>query len=145
MARRTRCRPSSPPISPARLWRQWRGLKKAGRRHAVRVALVQDLNSVVLKTDVHSPERFSGITLSERARAAGRGRQVAKRARLNRLLLADAYPKNSVTTMGSFGHEQFAATLASVGFRCFLLGRVTGALWRKKVSAHRMLGLYSVS
>ena len=37
-----------------------------------------------------------------------------------------------------------AATLASAGFFCFLLGRVTGAAMLRRVSAHKMLGLYSV-
>ncbi len=34
-----------------------------------------------------------------------------------------------------------AAKLASVGFFCFLLGRVTGAAMLRKFSAHKMLGL----
>ncbi|HWX22925.1 MAG TPA: MFS transporter [Candidatus Binatia bacterium] len=38
--------------------------------------------------------------------------------------------------------DKGAATLASVGFICFLLGRVTGAALLKKFSAHKVLGLY---
>src|SRR4029077_3478292 len=37
-----------------------------------------------------------------------------------------------------------AATLASVGFICFLIGRVIGAGLLKKFSAHKVLGLYGV-
>jgi FHS family L-fucose permease-like MFS transporter len=38
--------------------------------------------------------------------------------------------------------DQGAATLASVGFVCFLVGRFTGAGLLKKYSAHKVLGLY---
>jgi FHS family L-fucose permease-like MFS transporter len=40
--------------------------------------------------------------------------------------------------------DQGAATLASVGFVCFLIGRFTGAALLKKYSAHKLLGLYGV-
>jgi FHS family L-fucose permease-like MFS transporter len=36
----------------------------------------------------------------------------------------------------------FGSILASVGFGCFLLGRFTGAILLKKLSAHRLLGIY---
>jgi len=66
-------------------------------------------------------------------------------ARLNRLLLADAYPQELAFQDGIVGAtNQLAAMLASVGFFCFFLGRVTGAALLRKVSAHKMLGLYSV-
>ena len=112
---------------------------------AARIALAQDLNSLILKQSVYSPERFSGITLQEKTKellAQDKGRN---EARLNRLLLADAYPQELAFHDGIFGvTNQFAATLASVGFVCFLLGRVTGAAMLRRVSAHKMLGLYSV-
>ena len=118
----------------------------SGSVTAARVALTQDLNSLILKQSVYSPERFSGITLQEKTKellaqdAKGRNE-----ARLNRLLLADAYPQELAFQDGVFGvTNQFAATLASVGFICFLLGRVTGAALLRQVSAHKMLGLYSV-
>lgn len=41
-------------------------------------------------------------------------------------------------------NNQGTATLASVGFICFLLGRMSGAGILKKYSAHRVLGLYGV-
>ena len=40
--------------------------------------------------------------------------------------------------------DQGAATLASVGFVCFLIGRFTGAGLLRKYSAHKLLGLYGV-
>jgi FHS family L-fucose permease-like MFS transporter len=40
--------------------------------------------------------------------------------------------------------NKFASYLASFGFLWFLAGRVTGATLLRKVSAHKMLGLYSV-
>jgi FHS family L-fucose permease-like MFS transporter len=40
--------------------------------------------------------------------------------------------------------NKFASYLASFGFLWFLAGRVTGAALLRKVSAHKMLGLYSV-
>ncbi|HTI98617.1 MAG TPA: MFS transporter [Dongiaceae bacterium] len=40
--------------------------------------------------------------------------------------------------------DQGAATLASVGFICFLLGRVSGALLLKQYAAHKVLGWYGL-
>ena len=40
--------------------------------------------------------------------------------------------------------NQGGATLASVGFLCFLVGRFTGAAILKKYSAHKVLGLYGI-
>jgi len=111
---------------------------------AARIALAQDLTSLILKQSVYSSERFSGVTLQEKTKEllAQEGRN---EPRLNRLLLADAYPQELAFHDGVFGvTNQFAATLASVGFVCFLLGRVSGAALLRRVSAHKMLGLYSV-
>jgi len=41
--------------------------------------------------------------------------------------------------------DKGAATLASVGFFCFLVGRFTGAGLLKKFAAHKVLGLYGVA
>jgi fucose permease len=110
-----------------------------------RVALTQDLNSLIVKQSVYDPQRFSGIPLTEKTKellAESKGRS---EARLNRLLLADAYPQELAFQDGIVGAtNQLAAMLASVGFFCFFLGRVTGAALLRKVSAHKMLGLYSV-
>ena len=50
------------------------------------------------------------------------------------------------TGVGGTRHvsNAFASILASGGFICFLLGRITGAGLLKKVPAHTMLGLYAV-
>ncbi len=113
---------------------------------AVRVALMQDLNSLAHKQSIYGSDRFSGIALQENTKqllaqdAKGRNE-----ARLNRLLLADAYPQELAFHDGVFGvSDQFAAKLASLGFIFFLLGRVSGAVLLRRVSAHKMLGLYSV-
>ncbi|HOX56652.1 MAG TPA: MFS transporter [Candidatus Paceibacterota bacterium] len=113
---------------------------------AARVAMMQDLNSLILKTNIYAPERFQGIALQDKTRhLLGPDAPPRSLPRLNRLLLADAYPQELAFQDGIFGvSNQFAATLASVGFFCFLLGRVTGAAMLRKISAHKMLGLYSV-
>ena len=113
---------------------------------AFRVALAQDLNSLVSRQTIYSPARFRGIRLQESTRqllsedAASRDEP-----RLNRLLLADAYPgaltfRDGVVTVTNRG----AANLASFGFICFLLGRVSGAALLRRFSANKIVGLYGV-
>jgi fucose permease len=113
---------------------------------AARVALAQDLNSLILKTNIYTPERFSGVTLQDKTKQLlAPDAPPRSMPRLNRLLLADAFPHELVFEDGIFGvSNQFAAKLASVGFFFFLLGRVSGAALLRKISAHKMLGLYSV-
>ena len=98
--------------------------------------------------DQHLQRRSGSAGSPCRTRPSNCSRRTPRRAampRLNRLLLADAYPQELAFQDGIFGvTNQFAATLASVGFFCFLLGRVTGAAMLRKISAHKMLGLYSV-
>ena len=113
---------------------------------AARVAVMQELNSLILEESLYSPERFNGVTLQDRTKqllaqdAKGRNEP-----RLNRLLLADAYSKELTYHDGVVGiTNQFAANLASFGFICFLLGRVTGAALLRRVSAHKIVGLYAV-
>jgi fucose permease len=119
--------------------------ESGGSVTAARIALAQDLNSVVMKQSVYSPDRFNGVTLQGTTKellAQDKGRN---EARLNRLLLADAYPQELAFHDSVFSvTNKFAATLASVGFFFFLLGRVSGAALLRRVSAHKMLGLYSV-
>lgn len=112
---------------------------------AARIALAQDLTSVILKESVHSPERFAGVAMQAKTKELLAQEKGRNEPRFNRLLLADAYPQELTFRDGIFGvTNQFAATLASVGFFCFLLGRVSGAALLRKISAHKMLGLYSV-
>ena len=118
----------------------------AASETAARVAVMQDLNTLILKQSVYSPERFKGITLQEGTRqllaqdAKGRNE-----SRLNRLLLADALSKELDYRDGVVAvTNQFASTLASFGFICFLLGRVVGAALLRRVSAHKIVGLYAL-
>ena len=114
---------------------------------AARVALAQDLNSLILKTNIYAPDRFAGVALQDKTKQLlAPAAPTPNLPRLNRLLLADAYPQELKFEDGIFGvSNQFAATLASVGFIFFLVGRVTGAAMLRKYSAHKMLGLYSVA
>ncbi len=113
---------------------------------AARVALMQDLNSLILKESIYSPERFGGVALQDATRQLlAQAPNNRNEARLNRLLLADAYPGQLHFRDGVIGvTNQFAATLASVGFVCFLLGRVSGAALLRRVSAHKIVGLYAL-
>jgi fucose permease len=111
---------------------------------AARVALTQDLNSLILKESIYTPARFSGVRLQETTRQVLDAKN-RNEARLNRLLLADAYPQLLSYQDGIVAvTNKFATKLASVGFVCFLLGRASGAALLRKHSAHKMLGLYSV-
>ena len=60
---------------------------------AARIAISQDLTSLILKTNIYSPDRFAGVSLQDTTKQllaqTEKGRD---EARLNRLLLADAYP-----------------------------------------------------
>jgi len=60
----------------------------------------------------------------------------------------DYWALSKVTTVGADGFRHItdggAATLASVGFFCFLAGRFSGAAILKKFPAHKVLGLYAV-
>jgi fucose permease len=113
---------------------------------SARVAIMQDLNSLILKTNIYSPERFAGITLQEAAKGLlAQEPKSRNEARLNRLLLADAYPNELSYHDGIIAvTNKFAATLASVAFGWFLLGRLTGAALLRCVSAHKIVGLYSM-
>ena len=116
-----------------------------GSATAARVALTQDLNSLIGKGSIYDPQRFSGISLTEKTKELLSQGQEGSKARLNRLLLSDAYPGELGFQDGVVcATDQLAAMLASVGYVFFFLGRVSGAAWLRKVSAHKMLGLYSV-
>jgi fucose permease len=113
---------------------------------AARIAISQDLTSLILKTNIYTPERFAGVTLQATTRQllaqTAKGRD---EARLNRLLLADAYPNELSFRDGVICvTNSVASTLASVAFGWFLLGRITGAALLRRASAHRIVGLYSV-
>jgi hypothetical protein len=127
-----------------------------GSDHAARFGLAQDLETVVtqdmrpVKKDeppvetLYSDARFSGVALKEETRTLletnPRGND---RLRLNRMLLADAFPKELPFQDGILCFSNRAASfLATLGFIFFLTGRFTGAGLLRKVSAHKIVGLY---
>ena len=60
----------------------------------------------------------------------------------------DYWALNKVTTVGADGFRHItdggAASLASFGFFCFLVGRFSGAAILKRFPAHKVLGLYAL-
>jgi fucose permease len=121
-------------------------LKGAPLDTALRVEMGLDLNSLIGKESLYTPERFAGVTLGEETKKLLSVDYSEKSpARFNRLLLADAYPNELSFTDGIVGFSnQFAAFLASVGFFFFLGGRVIGSGLLAKFSAHKIVGLYGV-
>ena len=148
---------------------------KAGTasENAARVAIQQDLKSIVHpkeseKDHLYTPERFSGIELQGKTKEvlneflalkaayeqvkqdkqkAQPAQDAVKRCepRLNRMLLADAYPKELAFVDGVVSiTDRTAANLVIILCACFLLGRVTGAAMLRRVSAHKIVGLYAV-
>jgi fucose permease len=125
---------------------------------ALSVALVQDLNAIVKGEPIYDQQRFAAVQLDDRTRRQLASQETAQAAlpqgskfktteftpRLNRLLLQDAFPSALSYTDGILHiSDKGAAMLASVGFICFLLGRVSGAALLKVFPAHKALGLYA--
>lgn len=133
-------------LSPATVETMALFQKGAASATAFRIALNQDLFSLISKQSVYSEERFQGITLQEKTRQLlAQDPKTRNEPRLNRLLLADAYPKELDFKDGILGlSDKTASALASLGFLCFLLGRVTGAALLSRISAHKVVGLYAV-
>jgi hypothetical protein len=134
-------------LSPATRQTLERFAKGTASATSARVALTQDLNSLILKQNFHTPERFNGVTLQAKTQAllAAPAVKGQSPARLNRLLLADAYPKELAYQDGVVGiTNQLAASMASFGFICFLLGRVSGAALLGIRSAHQVVGIYAL-
>ena len=117
--------------------------------------LIQDLNRIIRqelnksdrKPPLYDAQRFSEVSLSEKTRRliAENPTKDNARLRLNRLLLADAFPQalvfdDSVMAISDKG----ASNLSSIAFVFFLLGRLSGAALLKKSSAHKILGLYGL-
>ncbi len=133
-------------LTPATLATVERYRNGTATETAARVALMQDLNTLISKESLYAPDRFAGVALQERTRRLlEQDPQTRNEPRLNRMLLADAYPAELVYQDGFVAFtNQFAANLASFGFICFLLGRVTGAAMLRRISAHKVVGLYAV-
>jgi len=64
------------------------------------------LNSLILKQNIFSPGRFSGITLQEKTKELLGQDKGRNEARLNRLLLADAYPQELAFQDGILQRDQ---------------------------------------
>ena len=113
---------------------------------AARVAVMQDLNTLMQAGSLYSPEHFKGVTLrDETKQLLAQDAGSVNTRRLNRLLLADAYGKELSFQDGIVGiTNKGASNLASFGFICFLLGRVVGAAMLRRISAHKIVGLYAV-
>ncbi len=122
----------------------------------LQLALMQDLNKLVkqdptrVKAEqlLYDEQRFSGVALSGKTRqllAAKAKKEEVSLAQINRHLLQDAFPKEIAFNDASLTiSDKGASFLASVGFFCFLIGRITGAGLLRKLSAHKILGLYGV-
>ena len=99
---------------------------------------------IILAAEEHMTKAEKIAAAKERAAAQGRVEKV-NAPLLNRMLLQEACPdllhyRRDVLCIS----EQGAAFLLSIGFLCFLIGRFTGAIMLRKVSAHRILGLYGL-
>lgn len=75
-------------------------------------ALVADLNRVIAGESIYDPQRFAGVTLSKETQTrVARNPTGLGRARLNRLLLQDAYPAEIAVSFGLRMMEQSMGTL----------------------------------
>lgn len=127
----------------------------AASDYAVRFNLARDLDDIVArdtrsakkkKPTLYDPERFAGVPLqAETKELLAQDPKGVDRCRLNRMLLADTYPGNLPFQDGILCFSNQAASfLATLGFICFLTGRFIGAVLLRKVSAHRVVGLYAM-
>ncbi len=123
---------------------------------ALRKALVNDLNGLLHqeldpksgKPAFYDPARFSAVKLNE-ATAALAARKLDlenDRLRLNRRLLADAFPGQISFRDGALSiSDKGANKLSSLAFGLFLLGRVIGAWAMRRVPAHNMVGVFALA
>ncbi|MHB8898912.1 MAG: MFS transporter, partial [Thermoguttaceae bacterium] len=120
----------------------------------LRFHLSRDLDDIVArdtrsakkkKPTLYDESRFNGIALQERTKELlARNPKGNDRSRLNRMLLADAYPQMVPFEDGILGFSNRAASfLGTLGFILFLTGRFTGAGLLRKYSAHKIVGLYA--
>jgi len=112
----------------------------------LKLALAQDLNEIVKKHGtIYDQQRFSGVNLQPVTQELISQVKPENTARVNRLLLQDAFSKELTYTDGTYCiSDKGASILASLGFFCFLIGRFTGAGILRKFSAHKVLGLYGL-
>lgn len=123
---------------------------------ALRKALVHDLNGIMHqaldpkkgKPPFYDAERFKSVALSEKTKALAGTKIEAENdhLRLNRLLLAEAFPgvisfRDGVLSISDKG----AGFLSSLAFGFFLAGRLISAWLMRKAPAHKMVGLFALA
>jgi fucose permease len=121
---------------------------------ALRKALVNDLNGIMHqeldakkgKPSFYDAERFKDVALSDKTKALAATKIESEndRLRLNRLLLAEAFPgainfRDGVLCISDKG----AGFLSSLAFGFFLAGRLLSAWLMRKAPAHKMVGLFA--
>ena len=118
---------------------------------ALQAALAPDLNSI-LRKDRNTPalydaQRFTGVSLgaSTQKLLTEDSPSDNTRLRLNRMLLADAFPKALPYDDTRFAlSDKGAGMLSSIAFGFFLVGRLIGAGLMRKTAAHTTLGLFAL-
>jgi fucose permease len=122
---------------------------------AFRTALLNDVNGILRqelnkadnKPALYDAQRFSGVTLGENTKKllAQNPESDNARMRLNRMLLADAFPNVIAYSDSQYAiSDKGASLLSSFAFGFFLLGRLVGAWIMKKAPAHKTLGLFAL-
>jgi hypothetical protein len=126
-------------------------LKEGAPQPALQAALAPDLNSI-LRKDQNTPalydaQRFTGVSLGATTQKllAEDSSNDNVRLRLNRMLLADAFPKVLPYDDTRFAlSDKGAGMLSSIAFGFFLVGRLIGAGLMRKTAAHTTLGLFAL-
>ncbi len=132
-----------------------RALLEKGDSAALSAGLLSDLNDILRqelsghdpKAPLYDEQRFSQVKFSEATQAllAEKPATDNARLRLNRMLLADAFPNMIAYNDASFAiSDKGASLLSSLAFGCFLLGRLVGAWVMKKASVHKTLGMFAL-
>ena len=122
----------------------------------LRSALVHDLNGLIHqeldtkkgKPALYDATRFASVTLSATTKTLAAAGSTAEndRLRLNRLLLADAFPgqinfQDGVLSISDKG----AGFLSSLAFGFFLAGRLVSAWAMRRIPAHKMVGTFALA
>jgi fucose permease len=121
----------------------------------LQTGLMQDLNTIVKQYPkkpkpgqlLYDPQRFQGIALGQQTRQLldKAHRNAEDSARLNRMLLRDAFPGMLAYHDGVLSlSNQVGCGVVFIGYFCFFIGRISGARLMKKFSAHKILCLYGL-
>jgi fucose permease len=122
----------------------------------LRKALVHDLNGLMhqeLDTKKGKPAfydagRFAGVTLGDKTKSmvAAKVETENGKLRLNRMLLADAFPGVVNFRDGALCiSDKGAGFLSSLAFGFFLAGRLLSAWLMRHKPAHKMVGLFALA